>query len=48
MCSDYIENANSCYIDNWENIIDFLIVSFSMGLALAVLIGLVFLFIKRS
>lgn len=48
MCSDYIETANSCYIDNWENIIDFLIVSFSLGLIFAILIGIVFLMIKKS
>lgn len=47
MCSQEIINLSSCYIDNWQNIIHFLVIVLSLGLLLGFLVAVMSLLLKN-
>jgi hypothetical protein len=48
MCSATIIASNSCYIDNWTNILELIQHAVSMGIVFAVIIGIIFFMIKKA
>ena len=48
MCSTEITELGSCYIDNWHNIFSVIGVTVSLGITSAVLVGVIYLIIKKA
>lgn len=47
MCSDYLINSNSCYIDNFELVAQVFARGLVMGIIIGTVVGILILFAKK-